>query len=357
MRVYTHFYEDKSNDIIYRWRTLLQIGESWDICGTVFMKNPGSSFTKRKDSLIEDTNLLYHLRKFDDDEYSKTSSWYEFSEDNTMTYVEKLFEAYYNTHQETLKGIIQIFNLFNIRDADLKKAIEKSKGNVKENLVYTIDDDIKHIVPPVYIGWGDLWKSHRSNADKIFKKVIEISENNSSYLYHDIQANKFYHPQFLMNYGKNRIESLFLLSRFTNDGNIQGEYDYRLNLLISIQRIINSKGTIKKDTINRIVNGTTLTYEYWCKDKEGYKKNNGTISIGLKIDDDNHYVLSILSEGNHPDKFKKMICDYCNSKGWLKSDNDLSNTKDLPTDENVIVDFMTSLLQKMKDYRETDLPE
>ena len=155
MKVYTHFYEDPNNEIIYRWRTLLQIGESWNICGTVFMKNPGSSFTIGKDSLIEDTNLLDKLRIFDDDETSKTSPWYEFSEDKTMTYVEDLFQAYYSAHQKTLEGIIQIFNLFNIRDADLKKAIEKSKGNVKDNLVYTIDDDIKHIVPPVYIGWGD----------------------------------------------------------------------------------------------------------------------------------------------------------------------------------------------------------
>jgi hypothetical protein len=357
MKVYTHFYEDKSNDIIYRWRTLLQIGESWDICGTVFMKNPGSSFTKRKESPIEETDLLDNLRKFDDDESSKTSPWYEFSEDNTMTYVEKLFETYYRTHQKTLKGIIQIFNLFNIRDADLKKAIEKSKGNVKENLVYTIDDDIKHIVSPVYIGWGDLWKSHRSNADKIFRKVIEISENNSSYLYNDIQANQFYHPQFLMNYGKNRIESQLLLSRFTNDGNIQGEYDDKLFLLISIQRKINSKGTIKKDTINRIVNGNTLTYEYWCKGKKEYKKNNGTISIGLKINDDNNYVLSIISNGNHPDEFEKMICDYCEKNKWSKSSNDLSYTVGISTSEDVIVDFMTSLLEKMKTYRETDLKD
>lgn len=354
MKVFTHFYEDKSNEIIYRWRTLLQIGESWDICGTVFMKNPGSSFQKGEDSLIEDTNVLDNLRVFDDNEFSMSSPWYEFSEDKTMTYVEELFEAYYRAHQKTLKGIIQIFNLFNIRDADLKKAqkaMEISKGNANKNLLYTVDDDIMHIVPPVYIGWGDLWKSHRSNADKIFKKVIEVF-NNSSYLYNDIQANKFYHPQFLMNYGKNKIESQLLLSRFVNDGNIQGKFDNTI-LLISIQQKINSK-----DTINKLIDGTLLSYEYWCKGKNGYKKENGTVSVGLKIDNEgNRYVLSILSKGNHPDKFEKMICEYCNNRGWHKSDDDLLYAKDLSTNENEIAEFMTSLLQEMKTYRETDTKE
>lgn len=117
-----------------------------------------------------------------------------------------------------------------------------------------------------------------------------------------------------------------------------------------------SKRIIAKGCNKRI--DSYLKYEYYCKGKKGYERENGIISVGLKIDSEgNKYVLSILSEGNHPDKFKKIICDYCNSKGWLKSDNDLSYTKDLSTDENVIVDSMTSLLQKMKDYRETDMCE
>ena len=146
------------------------------------------------------------------------------------------------------------------------------------------------------------------------------------------------------------------MSRFTNGGNFQGEYDKKLFHLISIQRKINSKGTIKKDTINKIVNGTTLTYEYWCKGKKEYKKNNGTISIGLKIDD-NNYVLFIISNGNHPDEFEKMIYGYCEKNKWSKSSNDLSYTVGISTSEDDIVIFMTSLLIEMKTYRETDMKE
>lgn len=42
MKVYTHFIKIDENDG-YRWRTLLQFGNSWDCIGSVVMKNPGSS--------------------------------------------------------------------------------------------------------------------------------------------------------------------------------------------------------------------------------------------------------------------------------------------------------------------------
>ena len=41
MKVYAHY--EKINGIEYRWRTLLQLGNSWEVCSTVIMKNPGSS--------------------------------------------------------------------------------------------------------------------------------------------------------------------------------------------------------------------------------------------------------------------------------------------------------------------------
>jgi len=62
MRVFAHYYSDEVTGIEYRWRTLLQLGDSWDICGTVVMKNPGSS---RPTCPINDNDseLLSHLKK------------------------------------------------------------------------------------------------------------------------------------------------------------------------------------------------------------------------------------------------------------------------------------------------------
>lgn len=344
MKVYVHY--KKFNDVEYRWRTLLQIGDSWEICGTIIMKNPGSSFTKREDQLpIEENGLLENLRKFDNSELSMSSPWYEFFEDNTMTCVKKLFDVYYSKHQKQLRGVIQIFNLFNIRDADIGKAINKSKGDIIKDLAFTVDDDINSIVPPIYVGWGDLWKAHRHNAEKFFSVVRE----KTSYLCKDIENNKYYHPQYLMIYGKNNINCQIALAQFLNDINDTKELD-SINHLFNLKRRINPNGTI-----NKITADNTLTYEYFCKRKNGkHQRRNGTISVGLMIED-NKYILSALSLGNHPDMFKKLIRDFCISKGWTLSDDNMNYSTSVMADENTIIAFMTSLLKEMKKYRETDI--
>jgi hypothetical protein len=120
-----------------------------------------------------------------------------------------------------------------------------------------------------------------------------------------------------------------------------------------------------KQRINRIGTnqwvdkGGTLIHEYFCKGKrKNYIKENGTISVRLSIDNENKkFIISTLSDGNHPKVFRNLICDYCESKGWIKSDRDFSFSKDITNNDDLIVDFMTSLLEKMKTYRETDLKE
>lgn len=124
--------------------------------------------------------------------------------------------------------------------------------------------------------------------------------------------------------------------------------------LVQLKHKVGSNGSIQW-----INSEGGLVHEYFCKGINGkYERKNGIISVGLKIDNEgNKYVLSIFSEGNHPDKFKKMICDYCEKNKWSKSDNDLSYIIDISTSDDVIVDFITSLLKKMKEYREKDTKE
>lgn len=346
-KVYVHYYKDKDTGIEYRWRTLLKIGDSWKVCGTIFMKNPGSStFSDTNSSTITNYNILEKLNSFDYGDISYPQEWYEFSIDNTMSYVIKLFESYYDARKESLEGVIQIFNLFNIRDADLNNADNKRKGNIIDTLTYTTDNDIKNIVYPVYIGWGDLWKhrAHRNNAERIFNEV----KQNMSYLHSDIQDNKFFHPQYLMNYGKNKVDCIISLVRFKEVDSNSKEF-WNINPLILMQRDIKPNGFICKFTKG------VLSYEYYCKGTHGYKRQNGIISVGLMFDK-SCYKLSVLSMGNHPEKYKNLICDYCENKGWAKSDSEFSFSKDISTN-NLIVEFMTSLLQEMKKYRETDTEE
>ena len=207
IKVYTHY--KCENKIDYRWRTIIQIGNSWEVRGTIFMKNPGSSINKKS---IEDSGLLENLRRFDDTRISLSNEWFEFSIDRTMSCVINLFKTYYEAHGEQLNGVIQIFNLFNIRDANLWNAINKCKDDGVDKLVFTTDDDIRNIVSPVYIGWGNLWRNpaHKENAQKIFSEVIK----KTSYLCNSIEENKFYHPQYLMCYGKNRKNCKDVLEKF-----------------------------------------------------------------------------------------------------------------------------------------------
>lgn len=340
MKVYTHYLCE--NDIEYRWRTILQIGDSWEVRGTIFMKNPGSS---KKNKPIKDQCLLEKLSKFDN-KISPSSKWYEFSVDNTMSCVKELFEEYYHEQPITMDGVIQIFNLFNIRDAKVGKAIDKSNGDVIEELAYTTDVDIKQIVPPVYIGWGDLWNNpkHCENAKKIFSAVYNIAP----YLCDDIHDNKFYHPQYLLYYGRNRKDCIIELNRF-----IQGNYYPKgldnIDKLICLKKRIKAVGAISK-----IVNGTTLTYEYFCKGIDGFKRQYGTISIGIVYNNEQDYVLSILSKGNHPEQLSVLVNDFFNKNGLFGLDNNkgANYIADSTNNMEAVAKVIEGLLIEIKSYRE-----
>lgn len=212
MRVFAHYYSDEATGIEYRWRTLLQLGDSWDICGTVVMKNPGSS---RPTCPIDESELLSHLKRFDNANSYTGHSWYHFSVDNTMGLVRNLIEAYLEAHNKPVKGIIQVFNLFNIRDVDLNKGLEKMKVSQGESILITTNDDINNLVQPIYLGWGNLKnnKLFKGYAEKFFEKA----KQNASYLDQDYSKNPFYHPQYLLVYGNKRDRCKQIYSGFIND--------------------------------------------------------------------------------------------------------------------------------------------
>jgi hypothetical protein len=209
MRVFAHYYSDEVTGIEYRWRTLLQLGDSWDVCGTVVMKNPGSS---KPTCPIGDSELLSNLRRFDSANNYTGYGWYHFSVDNTMGLVRKLIEAYLVAHNKPAEGVIQIFNLFNIRDVDLNKGLEKIKASQGEPILMTTDDDINNLVPPIYLGWGNLKnnKLFKGYAEKFFEKV----KQDTSYLDKDYNKNPFYHPQYLLVYGNKREKCKEVYSKF-----------------------------------------------------------------------------------------------------------------------------------------------
>ena len=213
MKVYTHFIKIDENDG-YRWRTLLQFGNSWDCIGSVVMKNPGSS--KMVDSVpISNDVIIKNLKKYQDIELP----WYEFSEDTTMKCIAELFAYKCGlTSPDALSGVIQIFNIFYIKEADLERAKSKDAKYGLPNIFASeqamSDYDIKHLLPPVYLGFGNLAfdKHYRDRCEGFFN--VAIKDFNCLYLSHTYSNNSFYHPLYLMRYGKSTENGIKTLLRF-----------------------------------------------------------------------------------------------------------------------------------------------
>lgn len=123
------------------------------------------------------------------------------------------------------------------------------------------------------------------------------------------------------------------------------------------------KDKIKSDGANiRINRDGTLEYEYYCYSNTNrrYLKKNGVIVIGLKYEINNQqYVLSVKSMGNHPNDLIHKIIVYCNKEDLFKFDKgiDTISYEDATFKVDTIASFMDGLLAMIKTYRETDYPE
>ena len=114
---------------------------------------------------------------------------------------------------------------------------------------------------------------------------------------------------------------------------------------------------VAKGSNKRIDRNGILIYEYWCNNKNNrYIKANGTVSIGISCNN-KQFSFSIMTKGNHPDKFLTMVQGVCDETKLFKKDANTNFVADVGTDDSKIVEFFNLLLSKMKEYRETDLPE
>ena len=195
MKVYTHYAEIDGTG--FRWRTLLQFGNSWNIIGSVVMKNPG---TAAPNNMVTDKNALSKLSAFSDDPYD----WFEFTADSTMNCVGDLFAYYYDKiSRNELEGVIQIFNLFYLREGDLGKALEWHRQNKFPFASETeiTEQDISQLKAPVYLGFAGLASdaNYANRAKQFLDASLSLGMN---YLSEDIKDNKFVHPQYLMLFGK-----------------------------------------------------------------------------------------------------------------------------------------------------------
>lgn len=191
MKVYAHFIEE--GGVMYRWRTLLQFGNSWQVKGSVVMKNPGSAYPLCPGQPVSDMFVLSELQIIDG-----SAPWYEFKADITMSCIARLFGVD--------DGVIQIFNLFNIREADLSKALQLYEGLPmhKRTIISTTEQDISQLVAPVYLGWGPLGNDERFSEKA--RRIFDAVKDSATSLKTEFSDNPFFHPLYLMQYGAKKPE-------------------------------------------------------------------------------------------------------------------------------------------------------
>ena len=180
------YYQNNLNGGL-RWGTLIISGGDERIVGNAVLKNPGSAspvqglFSQRGDGRME------------------------FSLDATMLALADLFRL------DERSGTVRLFNLFDVRDVDPGTAITKLGDSC------CMDGDIAEKIAsipgvPTYLGWGDLWKNPAltDRAQRIFEAVLP----DLPYLSVPMETNPFFHPLYLMRYGRNRADCESMIQAF-----------------------------------------------------------------------------------------------------------------------------------------------
>lgn len=206
MKVYARYFEE--NGLGFRRDTILQFGDSWDLIGSIVLINPGSATPQDTSIQAEVLAKLLSITQTND-----SDSWKEFSPDPTMWQIEKLFSGKFIGYNKPLSGVIQLFNLFNLRNANLYEALEMFKDNISNTNMVSINEDIAKIKEkPVYFGWGS---SRKNELRNIAKEIFEILPE-QPYLNANFEDNFFYHPRYLQMGSKKNRKVIKILHDFYN---------------------------------------------------------------------------------------------------------------------------------------------
>ena len=333
MKVYTHFYlMDENTAIGFRWRTLLQYGNSWEVIGSVVMKNPGGAkFKSPTHQAIDDAETLRQLRHFDESK----DKWYEFGSDTTIDCVGDLFAFYYDLpRREDLNGVIQIFNLFYIKEADLSKALVYSEAT--SNTFRFADEenvtnyDIEHLVPPVYLGFGNLaWhKRYNQKAEQFFNAAI--NKCGMKYLDPIFQHNNFTHPLYLMRYAKNKPKYIRYRMKFKQNtliptGVENAISDARSTLSKHIPNMERAKRQEQRQKIaDEVFNHLKNQKGYQVvaiKDKNGISLCNGAVRLVINSNKNEavHLFVNCGTKGMSKESMKSFFNKMENSFGFQRA--------------------------------------
>lgn len=193
MNVYAEYFSE--NGIDYRKTTIIQIGDSWELLGSAILKNPGSAIPLDDEIDNETFEKISGICQ-----NSNHKHWKKFKGDATMNCLEKIFNGSFVGDKKEISGVILLFNLHYIREADINKARILFDRSNSENTFPHIED-IKSIIKdkPVFIGWFDEHKKLKNEKVKTFVDDIfnHLASQENSYLEKEFKQNQFYHPLYV----------------------------------------------------------------------------------------------------------------------------------------------------------------
>ncbi|EDO8878154.1 hypothetical protein GNZ76_03435 [Campylobacter coli] len=193
MDVYARYFD--TQDYSFRMDTLLCFGQSTELLGSVVMLNPGSAEPKESPTSDE----LNKIREFykDKKDVEDFDSWKKFSPDSTMREIERIFNGQHIDKKTELNGIIQIFNLFNLKNSKSDNAI-KEMYKIKSRYLFSDDIHLRFYNKIVYFGFSKkMFKCDilRKRACDIFKNAPIVCKENYEVSF---EKNNFYHPMYIL---------------------------------------------------------------------------------------------------------------------------------------------------------------
>lgn len=193
LAIFAEFLED--NDIQYRTKTILKYGDSWDLIGTIVMKNPGNAYPLNKITLEDFNNIKKYI-------YSgvEIENWHVFKDDNTIKRISNIFDGTFLNKKTKLNGVILVYNLFNVREKNIVEAVRKANISISEHLLPNLDElIISSQNKPIYLGFNWEYTNKTNNYQQKIEKFANdlftyVKHSENMYLEDDIISNFFYHP-------------------------------------------------------------------------------------------------------------------------------------------------------------------
>ncbi len=163
-RCFARWYSDSDGNI-YRDGTLLQFGNSWELLGSVILLNPGSA--KPLDEKLCNAFLRMHLDGFDDERH-----YYVCSLDPLMRALIEIFAKKFADG-----GVIQIYNLFNLKNPKSSSATEALKKLDKSPYLFTPIDEVDFKDRPVIVATGSGMHADKRLIDQLCRYFAKASQD------------------------------------------------------------------------------------------------------------------------------------------------------------------------------------